>query len=179
MLDACSLDELGMQAPPTAGADPSRYFVGEIDTAVTDLSDLDGAAQPSGLALGYFGDGMIAPHAPVVPPPLRANASWESFPSIPEHAELQLQVETSADARPGLGGVSFSAPPPPQALLPSQPLFIPVADAGGGVKFHMAAANRWELDSTLQTPHLSLPRRLPRDSTAGFRRAAPAAHRRR
>lgn len=139
MLDACSLDELAMQAPPAAGADPTSYFVGEIDTAVPATSDLSGAAQPSGLALGYYGDGMIAPHAPVVPPPLRPNASWDSFPSIPEHAELELQVETGADAQPGLGGVSFGGPPAQQALMPTQPLFIPVADAAGGIKYHMAA----------------------------------------
>jgi hypothetical protein len=88
LLDACNSDCMGMQPSLGAGVDPQSFFVGE-DPVTGDLADLgrDDLIMPDPAELltrTSSGDGTDRSQSDV--------GRWDSFPAIPEHAELQMQA---------------------------------------------------------------------------------------
>jgi hypothetical protein len=91
LLDACNVECMGMQPSFTGGhVDPRTFFVGEDPAA--DLAELDNGKN-NDLILPNIGDIMAGGSPSGAEPPAAdpVGRGWESFPAIPEHAELHMQ----------------------------------------------------------------------------------------
>ncbi len=134
MLNSACDDVLGLQ-PLVAGpaSSPEEFFVGEIDVNEASRPHL---GEPSN-ALDLLGDlddetRLLAASVEAEDPELLLgtsapaslhNNNWASFPSIPEHAELQM-IQQPASA--------LSHPPATMAGQPTlQPTFVPIAATTG------------------------------------------------
>lgn len=108
LIDACAVDGPAMQPALGYSNDSNFFIVDEIDSLEpqkTIVHPSDSASELLGLELGCTNphdDTVILVPSPSPSPPLHppsstllgtsAPASWNSFPTIPEHAELHVQT---------------------------------------------------------------------------------------
>jgi Basic region leucine zipper len=139
MLDSACDDVLGLQ-PLVGGpaSSPEDFFVGEIDVNEASRPHLGASQSSNALLLENLDDDdsrLLASPSQNDPDPSELllgtsapaslhNSNWSAFPSIPEHAELQMiQQPSSALAHPTPAAI------PGQPIL--QPTFIPTAATTG------------------------------------------------
>lgn len=101
MLDACAVDGLGMLPTSLGMADPSVFFVGDIDATEAEKPNLRTCQSSNDLmmtvGMNTEGDLLLAQDQSelILGTSAPANlqpSGWGTFPSIPEHAELQMQA---------------------------------------------------------------------------------------
>jgi hypothetical protein len=152
MLDNACDDVLGLQ-PLVVGpaSSPEDFFVGEIDVNEASRPHLGAPSSSNALILGNLDDESRLLAAPVEAddselllgtsaPATLQNSQWPSFPSIPEHAELQMIQQPSALNHP------TTAPISGQPSL--QPTFIPIAATTGLETFNRQYNNSEYGDGT-------------------------------
>lgn len=142
MLDNACADVLGLQ-PLVVGsaASPEEFFVGEIDVEEASRPHLGTSHSSNALLDGLDDNRLLAPPGPdaselllgTSAPASLHNSNWSTFPAIPEHAELHMIQQPSAQRTAAATANAFAhhTPASVSGQPTLQPTFIPTAATTG------------------------------------------------